>query len=392
MGLLENPYFLAALALATGFILARRRRPAACLYVQRHDGDVGGCSVQLHTLTNQHGMSVSLSDFGATLTSVRIPDVRGLIGEITLGHDHLRGYVEQNCFLGSSVGRYANRIAEGKFSIDGQAFSLAANNHGQHLHGGLVGFDRKIWQAKVKRTDEGQSVVFTYVSPDGEEGYPGKLEATITYTLLDDCNELQVQFAATTDAPTICNLTNHAFFNLAGEGTALRHHIQIFSERFAAVNPSLISTGEFQNVEGTPFDFRSPHAIGERIGASYMQLQRARGYDHCYDLGTSRQLQLAARVSEPSSGRIMELLTDAPGLQFYSGNFLDGTIQGRWPRPFMFRDGFCLEPGLFPDSPNQPAFHRLGYPSGILRPGEQYSQKLIFRFDVVRQGQHRVLP
>jgi len=222
------------------------------------------------------------------------------------------------------------------------------------------------------------------VSPAGEEGYPGMLSVTVTYTLADASDELTIDFAATTDAPTACNLTNHVFFNLAGQGSILDHQVTLRADQLVPVSPALIPTGELMDVSGTPFDFRRPHAIGERIGAPHDQLRRARGYDHCYVLGPDKSLKSAAFVSEPTSGRTLEVLTDAPGLQFYTGNFLTGTVQGRWAKPFAFRQGFCLEPGLFPDSPNQPDFHRLGYPSGILRPGEAYSQTLVFRFGVSR--------
>jgi aldose 1-epimerase len=222
------------------------------------------------------------------------------------------------------------------------------------------------------------------VSPAGEEGYPGTLSVTVTYTLADASDELTIDFAATTDAPTACNLTNHVFFNLAGQGSILDHQVTLRADQLVPVSQALIPTGELMDVSGTPFDFRRPHAIGERIGAPHDQLRRARGYDHCYVLGPDKSLKSAAFVSEPTSGRTLEVLTDATGLQFYTGNFLTGTVQGRWAKPFAFRQGFCLEPGLFPDSPNQPDFHRMGYPSGILRPGEAYAQKLVFRFGVSR--------
>ena len=369
--------------LVSAYLVARpARRPAAAL--RRRHGLVDGRPVQLHTLTNSRGTEVSVSEYGATLTSVRVPDVHGRLGEITLGLRTLDDYVAHNPFLGSTVGRYANRLAGGKLTIDGRVVALAQNNHGNHLHGGLRGLDKRVWSSESFRGDGFAAVRLTYVSPDGEEGYPGALTATVTYALRDDADELSVDFAATADAPTACNLTNHVFFNLAGEGSILDHRVTLRSDRIVPVDPALIPTGELMDVTNTPFDFRRPHAIGERIGAPHDQLRRGRGYDHCYDLGTDKSLKSAAFVSEASSGRTLEVLTDAPGLQFYTGNFLTGTVQGRWPKPFAFRQGFCLEPGLFPDSPNQPAFHRLGYPSGILRPGEQYAQKLVFRFGVLR--------
>ena len=216
------------------------------------------------------------------------------------------------------------------------------------------------------------------------EAYAKRMVAEGFRVVYPKANELQIDFTATTQAATTCNLTNHVFFNLAGEGNVLDHRLTLSADQIIPVNPVLIPTGTLMDVTGTPFDFRQPHALGERIGATHEQLSRGRGYDHCYVLRADKTLQAAAVVTEPTSGRTLEVLTDAPGLQLYTGNFLDGTKQGRWPKPFSFRQGFCLEPGLFPDSPNQPAFHRMGYPSGILRPGEQYAQQLIFRFGVMR--------
>ncbi len=370
-------------ALIAGALLLRRPRRAG-LALRRQHGLLDGQAVQLHTLTNARGMEVSVSEYGATLTSVRVPDVHGRLGEVTLGLRSLADYAADNPFLGSTVGRYANRLADGRLTIDGQTIALARNNGANHLHGGPRGLDKRVWRSEAVRTADASSVRLTYVSPAGEEGYPGTLSVTVTYTLPDAADELIIDFAATTDAPTACNLTNHVFFNLAGRGTVLDHRLTLRSDRIIPVTSALIPTGEFLDVTQTPFDFRRPHAIGERIGQPHEQLRRARGYDHCYDLGPDRSLKSVAFVSEPTSGRTLEALTDAPGLQLYTGNFLTGTVQGRWPKPFAFRQGFCLEPGLFPDSPNQPAFHRLGYPSGILRPGQQYAQKLVFRFGVAR--------
>lgn len=369
--------------LITGFLALRRRRRAG-LTLRRQFGVVEGRPVQLHTLTNARGMEVSVCEYGATLTSIRVPDIHGRLGEVTLGLRTLEDYVAGNPFLGSTVGRYANRLAGGKLTLDGRTLELAQNNNGNHLHGGLRGLDKRVWSSEAARTETASSVRLTYVSPAGEEGYPGTLTVTVTYTLADAADELTIDFAATTDAPTACNLTNHVFFNLAGQGNVLDHQVTLRADQFVPVSPALIPTGELMDVGGTPFDFRRPHAIGERIGAPHDQLRRARGYDHCYVLGPDKSLKSAAFVSEPTSGRTLEVLTDAPGLQFYTGNFLTGTVQGRWAKPFAFRQGFCLEPGLFPDSPNQPDFHRLGYPSGILRPGEAYAQKLVFRFGVTR--------
>jgi len=371
---------LFVLVLLAGLIIALGgRRGSARVQTRRH-GELEGRPVALHTLGNGLGLTTQVSEFGATLVSVRVPDRQGVIAEVTLGHDDFRGYVEQNPYLGSTVGRYANRIADGRFTIDGRTFQVARNNHGQHLHGGVAGLDRRVWSSQPVREGNAAGVRLTYVSPAGEEDYPGALTVHVTYLVPADRNEVRIRFEATTDAPTLCNLTNHAFFNLAGSGEILDHRLELFADRFIPVSESLIATGERAPVEGTPFDFRRPHAVGDRIGAAHPQLVRARGYDHAYDLGLGGATRLAARMTDPESGRTLEVLTDAPGLQFYSGNFLDGTIKARWHKPYGFRQGFCLEPGLFPDSPNQPAFHRAGYPSGVLRPGETYAMEMVYRF------------
>jgi aldose 1-epimerase len=311
--------------LITGFLALRRSRRAG-LALRRQYGVVEGRPVQLHTLTNARGMEVSVCEFGATLTSVRVPDIHGRLGEVTLGLRSLEDYVAGNPFLGSTVGRYANRLAGGQLTVDGQPIALAQNNDGNHLHGGLRGLDKRLWQSEALRTESASSVRFTYVSPAGEEGYPGTLSVTVTYTLADQSDELTVDFAATTDAPTACNLTNHVFFNLAGQGSVLDHRVTLRADQLVPVSPALIPTGELMDVGGTPFDFRQPHNIGERIGAPHDQLRRARGYDHCYVLGPDKSLKSAAFVGEPTTGRTLEVLTDAPGLQLYTGNVLTGTV------------------------------------------------------------------
>jgi aldose 1-epimerase len=356
----------------------------ACQRVSGHrsriHGQVNGKPIRLHVLNNGRGMSVAISEYGATLTSVRVPDRRGEVGEVTLGHDHVDGYVHHNAYLGSTVGRYANRLRAGRFSIDGQDFQVTQNNNGQHLHGGVHAMHTQVWSAEVLSVSGATAVRFTHVSPAGDEGYPGNLTVAVTYTLPHDANELRIDFAGTTDAPTLCNLTNHAFFNLAGKGDILDHTLTIPAERFIPTDASLIATGERATVDGTPFDFRHARRIGQDINSEHRQLRLAGGYDHCFDLGSPAGLRLAARVTEASSGRSLEVLTDAPGIQFYAGNFLDGSITGRAERKFSYRHGFCLEPGLFPDSPNQVSFHRAGYPSGVLRPGENYRQQMVYRF------------
>ncbi len=371
-------FAVAALALI-GLIVALARTRVSGHRTRIH-GTVNGQPVRLHVLNNGRGMTVAISEYGATLTSVRVPDRFGQVGEVTLGHDHVDGYVHHNAYLGSTVGRYANRLREGQFSIDGQAFQVTRNNNGQHLHGGVQAMHAKVWSAEVLAVSGAAAVRFTHVSPAGDEGYPGNLTVAVTYTLPHDANELHIDFAGTTDAATLCNLTNHAFFNLAGHGDILDHTLTIPAERFIPTDASLIATGERAAVEGTPFDFRRARRIGQDINAEHRQLHLAGGYDHCFDLGIPAGLRLAARATEASSGRSLEVLTDAPGIQFYAGNFLDGSISGRDGRKFCHRHGFCLEPGLFPDSPNQASFHRAGYPSGVLRPGERYRQRMIYRF------------
>jgi aldose 1-epimerase len=371
-------FAVAALTLIGLLVAFARQRVSG--HRSRIHGQVNGKSVRLHVLNNGRGMSVAISEYGATLTSVRVPDRRGEVGEVTLGHDHVDGYIHHNAYLGSTVGRYANRLRAGRFSIDGQDFQVTQNNNGQHLHGGVHAMHTQVWSAEVLSVSGATAVRFTHVSPAGDEGYPGTLTVAVTYTLPHDANELRIDFAGTTDAPTLCNLTNHAFFNLAGKGDILDHTLTIPAERFIPTDASLIATGERATVDGTPFDFRHARRIGQDINAEHRQLRLAGGYDHCFDLGSPAGLRLAARVTEASSGRSLEVFTDAPGIQFYAGNFLDGSITGRAERKFSYRHGFCLEPGLFPDSPNQASFHRAGYPSGVLRPGEHYRQRMIYRF------------
>lgn len=332
-----------------------------------------GEPVEIYTLTNAKGVEARIATYGGTLISLKVPDRTGKMDDIVLGFDSLDGYLKDHPYFGATIGRYGNRIAKGKFSLNGVEYTLAKNNGENALHGGPQGFHRKVWKA----TRRDQSLELTYVSKDGEEGYPGALSSTVTYTLTDT-NELKIDYSATTDKDTVLNLTNHSYFNLAGqgEGDILGHQVQILADRFTPVDAGLIPTGELQNVAGTPFDFREPHAIGERINGAHQQLKRGKGYDHNFVLNQSGEPpKLAARVTEPKSGRMMEVLTVEPGLQFYTGNFLDGSLVGKAGKKYDFRYGFCMETQHFPDSPNQPKF-----PATVLKPGARYLTTTIYRF------------
>ncbi len=335
---------------------------------------VGGKPVEVFTLTNAAGAEVRAITFGGIITSWRVPDRRGQLADIVLGYDDPAGYVKDNSpYFGAIVGRYGNRIAKARFTLDGRTYSLAANNGVNHLHGGIQGFDKVLWQGEALRG--GTGVAFTRTSADGEEGYPGSLKARVTYTLTDK-NELVVAYEATADKPTVVNLTQHTYFNLAGQGTGniLGHVLRINADRYTPVDETLIPTGELAPVDKTPFDFRQPTPIGARIQSEHPQIQFGRGYDHNWVLARSGAgLSLAADVYEPTSGRTLQVRTTEPGVQFYAGNFLDGTITGKGGRVYQQRSGFCLETQHFPDSPNQPTF-----PSTTLRPGETYRSRTIF--------------
>ncbi len=338
-----------------------------------------GAEISLFTLTNSQGIQVGIINFGGIITSILTPDREGKSGDIVLGFDSLDDYLAGHPYFGALIGRYGNRIAKGQFTLDGESYQLAANNIGNHLHGGLRGFDKVVWDASIP--DDSQAAVrLTYRSPDGEEGYPGNLDVRVTYTL-NNSNELRIDYHASTDRPTIVNLTNHAYFNLsAGQSNnILGHRLQIKADRYLPVDSTLIPTGELRPVAGTPFDFRTPATVGSRIDDQNQQLAFGGGYDHCWILnkeGTGA-LELAARLSDPESGRTLELLTTEPGVQFYSGNFLDGSLTGKKGVVYNYRYALCLEPEHFPDSPNQPAF-----PSVTLRPGEEYQSVSVYRFGI----------
>jgi aldose 1-epimerase len=306
------------------------------------------------------------------ITELWVPDRNKKLGDIVLGFDNLESYLKGHPYFGCTVGRYANRIAKGRFTLDGREYTLATNNGPNHLHGGLKGFDKKVWKAEPVEVKGGVAVRFTLTSPDGDEGYPGTLSATIVYTLTDK-NELRIDYTATTDKATPVNLTNHSYFNLAGDGDILGHVVLLNADRYTPVDGTLIPTGELAKVKGTVMDFTQPMPIGSRIG----QLTNdPRGYDHNYVLNSGgKRLALAARVTEPKTGRVMEISTTEPGIQFYTGNFLDGTLKGKRGTVYQKHFGFCLETDHFPDSPNQPKF-----PSVILRPGKTYKQTTVHKF------------
>jgi aldose 1-epimerase len=337
-----------------------------------------GAQVDVYTLKNAIGMEVKAIGYGAIITSLKVPDRSGNLADVVLGFENLDGYLKGHPYFGAIVGRYGNRIGKGQFTLDGKTYSLAKNNGPNHLHGGVTGFDKVVWTAAVSGQN---AVTFTRTSPDGEEGYPGNLSTKVTYTLTDR-NELIVDYHATTDKATPVNLTQHSYFNLAGDGAGdiLGHEVTINADRYTPVDDTLIPTGELAGVEGTPFDFRKPTAIGARINADHPQLEAGRGYDHNWVLNRSGGgLQLAARVVEPKTGRTLEVSTEEPGVQFYTGNFLDGSLTGKGGHVYAHRTGFCLETQHYPDSPNKPNF-----PSTILQPGQEYQTQTVFTFGVAK--------
>jgi aldose 1-epimerase len=340
-----------------------------------------GEAVELFTLSRPGAPMVKITNWGGSIVSLVAPDRSGHAADVTLGHAELSGYLADTAYLGCLVGRYANRIAKAAFTLDGERYALTANNGPNTLHGGPTGFARRLWTASVVPGPGGDALELTYVSQDGEEGYPGRLTATVVYSLRED-GGLAIDYTATSDRPTVVNLTNHAYFNLAGEGEGpiLGHELQLEADAFTPVDATLIPRGELRPVAGTPFDFRKPAAIGARIDAADEQIRFGGGYDHNFVVrGTPGTLRLAARVVEPKSGRVLEVLTTEPGVQFYTGNFLDGKVSGKSGRPYVRRSGFCLETQHFPDSPNQ-----LAFPSVVLRPGQTYRQTTVYRLTVAK--------
>lgn len=336
-----------------------------------------GREVKIFTLTNKNGLEARVTEYGAILVSMKTPDASGKLADITHGYDTLEGWLGNTSYFGSTVGRFGNRIKDGKFSLDGRDYTLATNNDPGgipcHLHGGLKGFDKVLWSG-VPTGDGG--VEFTYVSKDGEEGYPGNLTVKVTYTLTDD-DELVWRATATTDAPTIANIVHHSYWNLSGDPTTSinDHVLHLAAPHYLPTNAGLIPTGSIAPVAGTPMDFTTPTAIGARVDADFEALKLGGGYDHCWVLEKGEGVRLAARLKDPESGRVMEIHTDQPGIQFYGGNFLDGTVAGKGGVKYARRSALCLETEGFPDSPNQPSF-----PSPVLRPGETYQHTMIHKF------------
>lgn len=336
-----------------------------------------GRAVHLYTLTNNSGLVARVSTYGGILTELQVPDREGRLGNVVLGFDNLQRYVDGHPFFGATTGRVANRIAKGKFSLDGKDYNLAVNNGPNHLHGGEKGFDKQLWTAAPYSSADGPAVELRYRSADGEEGYPGNLDTRVIYTLTHG-NELKIDYSATTDRATPVNLTHHSYFNLSGSGSILDHELTIFADRYTPTDDTLIPTGRIQSVSGTPFDFRTSKPIARDFAR--VAEQETQGYDLNYVInGEYDEMKRAARVRDPKSGRIMEIYTDEPGIQFYTGNFLDGTLTGHGGVRYDKNSGFCLETQHYPDSINQPSF-----PSIVLRPGDRYMQTVIHRFSVDR--------
>jgi aldose 1-epimerase len=334
-----------------------------------------GKAVTLYTLTNSKGLEARIMTYGGILVSLKTPDRDGKMGDITLGYDDLDGYVKNNPYFGALIGRYGNRIGKGIFALHGRKYHLAVNNGKNHLHGGVKGFDKVVWKAKPLPSVDGAGLRLTYRSKNGEEGYPGNLAVTVVYRLTDG-NELKIDYSASCDRDTVVNLTHHSYFNLTGKGNILDHRLMIKASRFTPVDEGLIPTGELRKVVGTPFDFLTETPIGSRIGQEDEQLKFGKGYDHNWVLDRDKKgLSLAARLHDPKSGRVVEVLTTEPGLQFYSGNFLDGSNKGKGGRVYKFRNGLCLETQHYPDSPNQKAFQ-----STVLKKGRKYSTHTVYKF------------
>ncbi|HET7106313.1 MAG TPA: aldose epimerase family protein [Candidatus Acidoferrum sp.] len=382
---------MAVLRLGLGLLLALtlaggKRCPAptskAPVKVRAFGAIASGEKADLYVLTNNRGMTVAITNYGATVVSIKVPDRAGKFADVVLGYDTAKEYEDGTAHFGGTVGRYANRIAHGSFVLAGKTYTLPKNNGENTLHGGLLSFDKKMWAGKEVPSKEGLAVEFTYTSPDGEEGFPGTMNVTVVFTLMNAKNELKIEYTASTDKPTVVNLTNHSYFDLAGQGNGdiLSQTLQLNASKFTPVDSGLIPTGELRSVRGTPFDFLKPVAIGERINGEDEQLKLGRGYDHNWVLDRKTGfsgIEPAAVARDSKSGRVLEVLTTEPGIQFYTGNFLDGTAHGKEGKVYEQRYAFCLETQHFPDSPNH-----AGFPSTTLFPSKPYHSTTILRFSV----------
>jgi aldose 1-epimerase len=368
--------FAAAFSLAAALSSFMPSLSAASTVTSKPFGKVDGQAVELYTLRNEKGAEATITNYGGIVVTLMMPDRAGKMIDVVQGYDNVDGYVKVTPYFGALIGRYGNRIAKGKFTLDGKTYTLAGNNNGNALHGGVKGFDKVIWKAKPVESKLGAALELSYLAKDGEEGYPGNLDVVATYTLTND-NSLRVDFKAKTDKATPVNLTHHSYFNLTGSGTILDHVLWIDADKTTPVDSGLIPTGEIKSVEGTVFDFRKATAIGARINDPDTVLQYGPGYDHNWVVNQKKagELGLQARVESPKSGIVLEVLSTEPAIQFYAGNFLDGTITGKYGQVYAHRSGFCLEPQHYPDSPNHANF-----PNTILKPGENYSNTIIYKF------------
>ena len=355
--------------------------PRPLITMTSHGKMPDGRAIDIVTMRNRSGIEMTVLTYGGVIATLRTPDRTGASDDIVLGFDDLASYADKSPYFGCLIGRYGNRIAKGRFMLDGKEYTLATNNGANHLHGGLKGWDKAVWLAEPSQDAKGVSVLLTHTSADGDEGYPGTVKARVRYTLTED-NRLIVDYEATTDKPTVINLTQHSYFNLAGAKAAdiLGHQLRLNAASYTPVDDGLIPTGEIAPVAGTPFDFQTITPIGARINGDHQQLVRGKGYDHNFVLARKGAgLEEAAHVIEPTTGRTMTISTTEPGIQFYSGNFLDGTLKGKGGRVYPHRSGFCLETQHYPDSPNQPKF-----PTTVLKPGETYKTQTVFRFGTVK--------
>ncbi len=359
--------------------MSQKAEAKSGMQIREFGQTAGGQKISLYTLTNKNGMEVAITNFGGCVVAIKVPDKNGKMADVVLGYDNVAGYETDKPFLGATIGRYGNRIAHGQFKLDGKTYDLPKNDGGNTLHGGPNSFNKKVWTGKDVSSSSGPAVELSLMDNDGYNGFPGNLSVNVKFTLTD-ANELKIQYTATTDKPTVVNLTNHSYFNLKGqgEGDILDHEVTIYADRFTPVDAGLIPTGELRPVKGTPFDFTKATAVGARIEQNDEQLKLGHGYDHNWVLNSGgKKMSLAAEVYEPKSGRLMQVLTTEPGVQFYTGNFLDGSAHGKDGKAYNRRYALCLETQHFPDSPNHPSF-----PSTTLNPGQKYDTTTIYKFSV----------